>query len=51
MAPEILLSQPYIGNVVDLFSLGVIFFYLRAGRRPFEYAHVIDDYYKLLESS
>ena len=51
MAPEILLSQPYIGNVVDLFSLGVILFYLRAGHRPFEYAHVKDNFYKLLANS
>ena len=38
MAPEILSHQPYQGQVVDLFALGVILFILYSGHPPFEMA-------------
>ena len=38
MAPEIITQQEYRGYEVDLFSLGVILFYMRVGQLPFERA-------------
>lgn len=35
MAPEILARQPYRGNEVDLFSMGVILFIMYTGHPPF----------------
>lgn len=35
MAPEIIARQPYQGQVVDLFALGVILFILYSGHPPF----------------
>jgi len=50
MAPEILSKQPYQGQVVDLFALGVILFILKSGHPPFSMANEQDNYYKLLSS-
>lgn len=38
MAPEILFNEPYQGNVVDLFALGIILFYMYSGHPPFKNA-------------
>ena len=52
MAPEILESKPYQGEVVDLFALGVILFTLFAGHPPFQAnANDEDPYYKLITSN
>ena len=48
MAPEILNKQRYHGPVIDLFSLGVILFIMRAGHPPFGIASEDDSYYKML---
>lgn len=48
MAPEIIARQPYQGQVVDLFALGVILFILYAGHPPFQAAQNEDQYYKLI---
>ena len=48
MAPELLTKSPYSGQVVDLFSLGVILFIMYAGRPPFTVAARSDDLYNLL---
>ena len=45
MAPEILLKLDYQGQVVDLFALGVILFFLYSGRLPFEMAIEEDVHY------
>ncbi len=36
MAPEIRFNEPYQGNVVDLFALGIILFYMYSGHPPFK---------------
>jgi serine/threonine protein kinase len=51
MAPEILAKQPYQGQVVDLFALGVILFILYSGHPPFQMANEEDNYYKLLATN
>lgn len=51
MAPEILLRQPYQGQVVDLFALGVILFILYSGHPPFSSATDQDNFYKLLATN
>lgn len=51
MAPEIHAKQPYQGQVVDLFALGVILFVLYAGHPPFESATTKDPHYKLLATN
>merc|ERR1712051_457127 len=51
MAPEILARQPYQGQVVDLFALGVILFILYSGHPPFSMANEEDNYYKLLATN
>ena len=51
MAPEILAKQPYQGQVVDLFALGVILFILYSGHPPFSMANEEDNYYKLLATN
>ena len=38
MAPEIILKEPYQGNSVDIFALGVIFFNCYTGFPPFSEA-------------
>ena len=38
MAPEVLAHQPYKGQLVDIFSLGVLFFILYTGHPPFSMA-------------
>ena len=48
MAPEILSHQPYQGQMVDLFALGVILFILYSGHPPFSMANDDDKYFKLL---
>jgi len=48
IAPEILLAQPYKGEEVDVFSLGVVLFALIGGKPPFTCAHSRDKKYKLL---
>jgi len=48
MAPELHLKQPYKGNEVDLFALGVILFMLVTKSPPFSKAHPDGDaYYKM----
>ena len=51
MAPEILDRQPYQGQMVDLFALGVILFILYAGHPPFNMASDDDQRFKLLSSN
>ena len=48
MAPEILLKQPYQGQVTDLFALGIILFILYKGNPPFTLASSDDSFYKLI---
>ena len=38
MAPEIIFNEPYQGNVVDLFALGIILFIMYSGHAPFKNA-------------
>ena len=42
MAPELIELKYYRGTEVDLFALGVIFFFLYAGHLPFEEASKTD---------
>lgn len=51
MAPEILNRQPYQGQVVDLFAVGIILFILYAQHPPFTQASTQDSYYKLLATN
>lgn len=51
MAPEIINKQPYQGQVVDLFALGVILFIMRSGHPPFSQASEEDRYYQLLATN
>lgn len=51
MAPEILQKQPYQGQVVDLFALGVILFIMYSGHPPFSIASEEDTFYKLLATN
>jgi serine/threonine protein kinase len=51
MAPEIIAKQPYQGQVVDLFALGVILFIMRSGHPPFSQASEEDRYYQLLATN
>jgi len=51
MAPEIHAKQPYQGQVIDLFALGVILFILYAGHPPFESARLDDPHYKLIATN
>lgn len=48
MAPEIHQKQPYQGEVVDLFAVGIILFIIKAGSPPFRKASPQDPHYKLL---
>lgn len=49
MAPELIMRQPYMGNAVDLFAIGIILFILYAGHPPFSSANPESDpHYKLL---
>ena len=48
MAPEILLHDAYRGESVDIFSLGVVLFIMRAYNPPFLRASMSDPYYSLL---
>ena len=43
MAPEIISGIKYKGKTVDLFALGVILFFMRAGRYPFDEMAKSDD--------
>ena len=45
MAPEILKEQPYKGEVVDLFALGITLFWIYSGNPPFSMATDEDYYY------
>lgn len=47
MAPEILVSKPYIGQKADLFSAGVLLFIMVARHPPFKVAAMQDTRYKL----
>ena len=51
MAPEIIAKQPYQGQVVDIFALGVILFIMRSGHPPFSQASEEDRYYQLLATN
>jgi len=51
MAPEILNKQPYQGQVVDLYAVGIILFILYAQHPPFTQASTQDSYYKLLATN
>ena len=51
MAPEIIAKQPYQGQVVDIFALGVILFIMRSGHPPFAQASEDDRYYQLLATN
>ena len=51
MAPEMILGTPYQGNVVDLYSLGVIIFCMYSNHPPFTRAHDSDSHYKQMHSN
>jgi serine/threonine protein kinase len=46
MAPEIFISNGYLGVYVDIFAMGVILFSLVFGRPPFRIASMQDNLYK-----
>lgn len=46
MAPEIFISNGYLGVYVDIFAMGVILFSLVFGRLPFRKASMQDHLYK-----
>jgi len=48
MAPELVLSKPYNGKVVDLFAHGIILFLLYSAHPPFTVASRNEKYYKLI---
>lgn len=48
MAPEIIRKRSYIGEAIDVFSLGVCFFVLLLGLEPFKWAERQDPFYNLL---
>ena len=48
MAPEIVNRQPYSGQPVDLFALGVILFILYSGHPPFRMASSEDPHFNTL---
>lgn len=48
MAPEIHMSQPYTGEKVDIFALGVLLFIMVGQHPPFRKALASDQYYKML---
>lgn len=48
MAPEMALHKPYRGEMVDIFSLGVVLFIMRSYNPPFIKASLIDPYYSML---
>lgn len=48
VAPEILQLKPYQGPAVDIFSLGVILFFMFVGHPPFNEACQNDGHYKLM---
>ena len=50
MAPEIHLKYQYQAQVADLFALGVTFFMLYAGTKPFAQATYDDPLFKLIVS-
>ena len=50
-APEILNKEPYQGNVVDLFALGVILFTLYSNGEPFTQANTTETFYKKLATN
>ena len=50
-APEFWYKQPYQGNVVDLFALGVILFMMYTRNRPFFEANTNDSKYKYLANN
>ena len=39
MAPEVVRSEPYYDEKVDIYSMGMIFWYIVTGERPFEGVH------------
>jgi serine/threonine protein kinase len=45
-APELFLSNPYIGEYIDIFSLGVTLFVIVTGTFPFKTAFINDDSYQ-----
>ena len=45
-APELFLSTPYIGEYIDIFSLGVTLFVIVTGTFPFKSAFINDESYK-----
>src|SRR4051794_8221907 len=44
-APEMVQGRPYVGPEVDVWSLGVILFFLLVGRTPFE-GHNLPEIYR-----
>ena len=48
MAPEIILLKPHIGAQVDVFSLGVVLFYMIYATKPFNDAKKADKKYQLI---
>ena len=46
MAPEIHLKVPFNGQVVDMFSFGIVIFAMMTGRLPFRAATQDDPYYR-----
>ena len=47
MAPELNAGQPYVGEKVDLFAVGVLLFIMAAQHPPFRKASTQDAFYKL----
>jgi len=51
MAPEIHAKQPYTGQSVDLFAIGIILFIMMTGHPPFSQAVPQDRFYKFISGN
>ena len=49
VAPEIVKKESYEGELVDVFSCGVVLFIMVTGEYPFSWAHRDDERYRLIK--